>query len=230
MYIVYISVLCKGKSVVFSFAPLPQIFWTLFHEKMLKTRPHPCYCNSFLLCANLHLNPLIYKLCIWNFNNLSATNSLHELLVINAVHMNSDGNNRWKWWMMGSEAAYQYVPRRNRSTLHTGTRSRNSSRAVPPSWCNADPPAPSRTQNSKSASYASDGPLPRCTHLQRWSKNKDIRKSIIYWKSIEIKPQLGYYCVLNDRTKTACPPTPYHFFLCSLALLDHSLSPVRVGG
>lgn len=144
--------------------------------------------------------------------------------------MNSDGNNRGKWWMMGSEAAYQYVPRRNRSTLHTGTRSRNSSRAVPPSWCNADPQAPSRTQNSKSASYASDGPLPRCTHLQRWSKNKDIRKSIVYWKSIEIKPQLGYYCVLNDRTKTACPPTPYHFLLCSLALLDHSLSPVRVGG
>lgn len=136
-------------------------------KKMLKTRPQSCYCNSFLLCANLHLNPLIYKLCIWNFNNLSATNSLHELLVINAVHMNSDGNNRGKWWMMGSEAAYQYVPRRNRSTLHTGTRSRNSSRAVPPSWCNADPPAPSRTQNSKSASYASDGPLPRCTHLQR---------------------------------------------------------------
>lgn len=62
----------------------------------------------------------------------------------------------------------------------------------------------------------------------------EIRKSIVYHRSSEEKPQLGYYCVLNDRTKArlATPPLP-----CALlsplqlrTLRSSSLSLTCVGG
>lgn len=76
--------------------------------------------------------------------------------------------------------AYQYAPRRSHSTPHTGTQSRSSSRVGPPSWCSAGPPALSHTRNSRSASCASAGPLPRCTRLQRWSEEGEITERIVY--------------------------------------------------
>lgn len=93
--------------------------------------------------------------------------------------------------------AYQCVPRRPCSTRHRETQSSRSNMADPPSWYNVVPPAPSHIQNRRSASCASDAPLPPYTRQKRSPEDGNINR--VRWEVCDLVCSSDY-CWCLQRT------------------------------